>query len=390
MAVHEPCIDASGDVPLERPAPGSPEQEAQSKSASNCQHAGVAFIASDAGALLRFRGGVMAALSGRGVRVLALVPTHSESLRAALVASGADVANFDPRPLGLAFMARRALIQHLSEQLRAWRPGMVVLASADVAEAGQAAARAAGVPKLAAYAYDGVTFSANGTLSVTTGYKKVIAACDAAVVHSEADRAATKCDAVRVVPGTLTDSGLGAAVPMPPLDGKVCVLMVAEKGSAEAIADYLAVADAVAPTASNLRFQLAHAPWAEADGVGRFGEVEYLGPITDVAKALAGCHAVVHLTAEDGVPKLLLEALAAGRSVITINAPGCLQLVDQGVNGWIVPAGNRTALEQAVRALAANPELLVAEGRASRLKAERRFGAGARERAVLDALGLPV
>ena len=109
--------------------------------------------------------------------------------------------------------------------------------------------------------------------------------------------------------------------------------------------------------------------WVE-DGV-----VEWWGRREDMAKIMAESH-IVCLPSKygEGVPKVLLEAAAAGRPVVATDTPGCREVVDDGVEGILVPAGDSVALASALRRLIESPDMQKAMGIAARDRAERTFG----------------
>ena len=75
----------------------------------------------------------------------------------------------------------------------------------------------------------------------------------------------------------------------------------------------------------------------------------------------------------EGVPKSLIDACAVGRPIVTTNSIGCKDVVDEGVNGFLVPIKNSEALAQKLRILIENKELRDKMGKASREKAELEF-----------------
>jgi colanic acid/amylovoran biosynthesis glycosyltransferase len=83
---------------------------------------------------------------------------------------------------------------------------------------------------------------------------------------------------------------------------------------------------------------------------------------------------------------VLMEALALGRPVVTTFVAGIPELVRDGVNGWLVPAGDVAALTSALAlALNATPAELAAMGAAG-AEAARAAHDAAREAAKLAAL----
>lgn len=74
----------------------------------------------------------------------------------------------------------------------------------------------------------------------------------------------------------------------------------------------------------------------------------------------------------EGVPKALLEAAACGRAILATDVPGCRDVVEDRVNGALVPPGDAVALADAVDRLCGDMDRLAAMGRASRALVEAR------------------
>ncbi len=83
--------------------------------------------------------------------------------------------------------------------------------------------------------------------------------------------------------------------------------------------------------------------------------------------------AVLPSTYGEGVPKTLLEAAACARPLVATDIPGCREVVRPGETGILVPPHDIDALAEAIAALAADPALRRAMGRAGRALIERRF-----------------
>lgn len=105
-----------------------------------------------------------------------------------------------------------------------------------------------------------------------------------------------------------------------------------------------------------------------------------------VRQAILDSRAMLLPSFAEGLPVVLMEALALGRPVITTSIAGIPELVEPGVNGWLVPAGSVEALVGAMRAaLEAPPERLQEMGRAGAAIVARRHDA-AREARTLSEL----
>jgi glycosyltransferase involved in cell wall biosynthesis len=75
----------------------------------------------------------------------------------------------------------------------------------------------------------------------------------------------------------------------------------------------------------------------------------------------------------EGMPKTLLEACAVGRPIVTTNAIGCKECVDEGVNGFKVPVKSIQELAKAIEILILDKELRISMGKGSRNKAVNEF-----------------
>ena len=71
------------------------------------------------------------------------------------------------------------------------------------------------------------------------------------------------------------------------------------------------------------------------------GTIKYLGATTDVKPFIENVHAVVLPSFyKEGIPKVLLEAACMEKPIITTRSPGCMEVVDDGVNGYLCAIKN--------------------------------------------------
>ena len=107
-----------------------------------------------------------------------------------------------------------------------------------------------------------------------------------------------------------------------------------------------------------------------ARGLG--GRVTITGWLDEarVRAELAAAHGLVMPSFAEGLPMVVMEAMAAGRPVIATAIAGVPELVLPGETGWLVPAGDPEALARAMVLLAETPrEALAAMGAAGRTRA---------------------
>ncbi len=84
-----------------------------------------------------------------------------------------------------------------------------------------------------------------------------------------------------------------------------------------------------------------------------------------VREHLRGARALVMPSFAENLPVAMMEALAMGRPVLGTYIAGVPELVENGVTGWLVPAGNIVATAEAVQRILATPtDQLSAMGRA--------------------------
>jgi glycosyltransferase involved in cell wall biosynthesis len=104
------------------------------------------------------------------------------------------------------------------------------------------------------------------------------------------------------------------------------------------------------------------------------GIVNWLGEVVDVRPVINQADVVVLPSYyREGIPRSLLEASAMAKPIITTNNVGCRQVVDDGVNGLLVPVRDSKSLAEAMLRLIKNPEMRVNMGTAGREKMLREF-----------------
>jgi glycosyltransferase involved in cell wall biosynthesis len=115
-------------------------------------------------------------------------------------------------------------------------------------------------------------------------------------------------------------------------------------------------------------------PRAEVEAWVREGVVRYLGAVEDVRPILAQADCVVLPSYREGVPRSLLEAASMAKPVITTDAPGCRDVVEDGVNGFLCrPRDADDLARQMRRMIALSAEERAQMGRAGRAKMLREF-----------------
>jgi glycosyltransferase involved in cell wall biosynthesis len=200
---------------------------------------------------------------------------------------------------------------------------------------------------------------------------------DKATLVQLANLPETKTELIR---GSGVDISQFTAGPLP--SGAPVVMLAARLLADKGVREFVQAARLLKTTGSKARFCLVgtadlHNPTSltqpELDAYQKEGIVELWGHRTDMAATLAQAHIVVLPSYREGLPKVLIEAAACGRAVVTTDVPGCRDAIEPGVTGVLVPARNAPALSQAIVALLNDPQRCHAMGQAGRVLAEQAF-----------------
>ncbi|WP_435988091.1 glycosyltransferase family 4 protein [Sulfitobacter sp. SH22] len=118
------------------------------------------------------------------------------------------------------------------------------------------------------------------------------------------------------------------------------------------------------------------------------GTIDYAGAVEDVRPHLADAMVYVLPSYREGTPRSVLEAMATGRAIITTDAPGCRETVQEGVNGFLVPVRDSVALAAAMEKFIIEPELIDRMGTQSRRIVTEKYDVHKVNAVMIDAMGL--
>lgn len=103
------------------------------------------------------------------------------------------------------------------------------------------------------------------------------------------------------------------------------------------------------------------------------GYINYKGSTDDVRPYIKDSHVYVLPSYHEGLPRSTLEAMSMGRPVLTTNAVGCKETVEEGVNGFKVPVKSSEALAKKMIWFIENSGQIEKMGIESRKIAEDKF-----------------
>lgn len=185
---------------------------------------------------------------------------------------------------------------------------------------------------------------------------------------------------LHLIRGAGVNTGLFRPVDEPP--GTPCVMLVARMLWDKGVGEFVGAARLLRDKRITARFVLIGSPdpgnpaaiskeqlqaWHEE------GVVEWWNHRNDMPSVLAQAHIACLPSYREGLPKSLLEAAACGLPIVATDAPGCREIVENGVNGLLVPVRDSGALADALNKLILDPELRQRMGAVSREKVVAEF-----------------
>lgn len=244
---------------------------------------------------------------------------------------------------------------------------------------GSLAARAAKVPCVVnAFGGLGHVFSAPGTaarvlrMGLTVGLRHALAIPNSrVVVQTQHDVERLSHEGIVRQNRTVVIRGVGVEMTMftPQLEESrdPVILHASRMIWSKGVGDFVAAAKLLKQQGVNARFVLVGrtdpaAPHAISEpqllAWQQEGVVEWWGHRDDMPHVLSTAWVVVLPTFYgEGIPKILIEAGACGKPVITTPIPGCSDIVRDGENGFIIPQKDPQALAKAIQVLIENPVL---------------------------------
>jgi len=187
-----------------------------------------------------------------------------------------------------------------------------------------------------------------------------------------------------LVRGSGVDLQRFAVIPEP--EGRPVVLMAARLLYDKGVREYVEAARLLREQDVDARFVLvgdrddgnpSSLSRQDVEALGADPHVEFLGFQKNMPQLLAAANIVVLPSYREGLPRVLEEAAACGRAVITTDVPGCRDAIEADVSGLLVPVRDAASLADAIRHLLADHELRRAMGRQGRQLAERSYAVAA-------------
>lgn len=330
------------------------------------------------------------AVAARAEGLEVVVATRLESLTQDIEAAGIRAIPFEMSRRGMNPLHELATLVRLWRLYRRERPNIVHHVALKPVLLGGMAARLTGIHAVvSAVAGMGFLFADAGRLPWARAWFKrllpTVIGPGRAIVQNPDDAAlleasGVRTDRIRLIRGAGVD--LARFKPQPELGGVPLVILPARMLWDKGVGEFVAAARQLRRQGIAARFALvgdrdtanpASVPLSELEAWREDGVVEWWGRCEDMPGVFAQSHVVCLPSYREGLPKVLLEAAACGRPIVTTDAPGCREIVHQDDNGLLVPARDVVALATALERLIRDAGLRQRMGRRGRERAESEF-----------------
>lgn len=356
--------------------------------------------------VVKFRLPLIRALQQAGYEVVVIAPTDEAT--PVLLETGARHIPIGMSQYGMNPLAELKSIREITAILRRLRPCASLHYTVKPNTFGAIAAERAGVPVISNIAGAGRAFSSGNPVMrrlVSGLYRRGLRKVHTVFFQNGDDMEVflrgglVRQEQCKRIPGSGVDLQTYHAAPLP--EGPARFLFVGRLLHEKGIAEYLQAAEQVlaeTPAGARPEFHIVgehedtgkYIPRADLDRLTKTGQVTYHGTLkpAQVAEEIR-CATCVVLPSYygEGVPRVLLEACASARPIITTDNVGCRDVAEPGQNGWMVPPRDAASLAGAMREFLALPHARIEDmAQAARHTAETRFDEKIVLRAYLDSI----
>ena len=364
-------------------------------------------IGSFAGSLINFRGHLLKKMAESGYEVLACAPDASPDIQEKLKDLGVAYRNIPIDRTGLNPAKDIYTILRLISLFCEVKPDVILSYTIKPVIYGSLAGRVAGVPRIFSMITGlGYAFSDGGLKERLVGtvvrllYKLGMGDNKRVFFQNPDDRNFfIRLGLLRDFEQAVLINGSGVDVDFfqpASFPERVSFLLIARLIKDKGVLEYVQAARIVKAKYPQIRFRLVG--WidegpqvissADLDSWIKEGQIEYLGRLDDVRPAIADTSVYVLPSYHEGTPRTVLEAMSMGRPVITTDAPGCREMVQEGRNGYFVPVRNAEVLAERMVCFIKHPELIAHMGEESRQIAVEKYNVHKVNKVIMDVIGL--
>ncbi len=343
----------------------------------------IVFSGNNAWGMHNFRSRVLSHFVARGFRVTVLAPYDAEWFPR-LEALGCEVVDLPVEAKGTNPLTDLSLLWKYRKKFQALCPDVSITYTIKPNIYGSMAAQSLGIPYLPVTTGLGYVFLKRGLVSLVakTLYRLAFRRASRVWFLNRDDVETFRrgrlvaTEKVEQLPGEGVDLEHFTTAAMP-TDSSVTFLLIGRMLTDKGVREFVEAAGYVRRYYPNARFRLLGAVWKDnpaAISAGqlevweREGNVEYLGATKDVRPYIADVDCVVLPSYREGVPCTLMEAAAMGRPLVATDVPGCREVVEDGVTGYLCRVKDAASLADAMTRMI---ELPADERRAMGLRGRR-------------------
>lgn len=356
----------------------------------------IAVLGNQARGMVNFWSVLLDGMRAAGHTPLCIVPDGDEAVwNEELRARGLTVRHYPLDRKGLNPVRDMRTAAALWRIFREERPDALFAFTIKPVIYGCLAARLAGVPNIFATITGlGYTFEADNLFKQCVNkaavllYRMALAGARTVFFQNEEDRQVfASAGILKAGASVAMCRGTGVDIahfsPAEPVLEPPTFLLVGRLLEAKGLPEYAAAAHMLKARYPHARFQVLGPPeqglgsvplervraWQDA------GDIEYLGQTFDVRPFVAAAGVMVLPSWREGTPCSIMEGMSMGRAAVVTDAPGCREVVADGVNGFRVPLRDAAALAEAMERFIKDPSLIRSMGEAGRRMAEQEFDA---------------
>jgi glycosyltransferase involved in cell wall biosynthesis len=359
------------------------------------QPAKVIIVLNTAWNIVNFRTGLIRALVKAGYEVVAVAP--SDKYIDGLSTLGCRFIHLPMDNNGTHPVRDLLLFCRLFYLLRSERPNVFLGYTVKPNVYGSLAAHAFGIPVINNIAGLGTAFIRGGWLSILVKglYRFALSRSHKVFFQNDDDRQLfivgrlVREDVTGLLPGSGIDLIKFPLTPLP-IKAPVRFLLIARMLWDKGVGEFVEAARLLKERGVDTEFCLlgmldpqnpAAIPRQQINAWVADGVVRYLGETENVRLEIAHADCIVLPSYREGTPRALLEAAAMARPIVTTNAVGCRNVVDDGINGFLCkPKDSSDLADKMLRILSMSHAEREAMGLRGREKVEREFN----EQIVID------
>jgi len=185
-------------------------------------------------------------------------------------------------------------------------------------------------------------------------------------------------DKAYLIPGSGVNTEKFAPMAKTTTDNTIRFLFIGRLMKEKGIEEYLVVANRITEKYDDVEFCILGGfeedVYRDVVKYNTNPRIKYLGISDDVRNEIREADCIVHPSYHEGMSNALLEGGAMGKPLLASNIPGCMEIVEDGVNGFLFEPRSIESLTWAItRFLELGKGEREAMGRKSRSKIEKEF-----------------